>query len=120
MLIKILEDVHDITSRLKEIDSNYFVVYNTCRKCFEIHNSSQKNTFCLVVPYGVLDSRSIDLTLKTRRELLEKILAEIDATNEKIEKENDRKMKDKLVWKIREFASSKCENFNDAYKTKWV
>ena len=124
MLIKILEDTHDITRRLREIDKDYFIVYNTDRKCYEVHNYSQKNTFCLSIPYGSLDARTISLTLKTRREFLDKILAEIDKNNEKLEKDAKKEILDKTSWKLKEmfdFASrNEAENFDDAYITKWA
>lgn len=123
MLIKILEDTHDICSRLKEIDCNYFVVYNSNRECFEVHNSSQKNSYCLTVPFKSLDCRTISLTLKTRREFLEKILNEIDQNNEKLERENKQNLMDKTKWKLKEiysYAKSHDQEIKDAYVTKWA
>ena len=124
MLIKILQDVHDIVLRLREIDCDYFVVYNSERECFEVHNYGQKNTYCLTVPYSQLDCRTVILTLKTRREFLEKILAEIDASNEKLEQENTRSVRDMSEWKAREFYdyANKHEDkkIENAYVTKWA
>lgn len=124
MLIKIFEDVHNITIRLKEIDKNYFVVWNTNKNCYEVHNKKQKPTYCLSVPYPSLDKRTIDLTLKTRRENFDKILAEIDLDNENLEKENSRKIKDIVEWKSKEmfdYANKKGDtDFKDAYVTKWA
>lgn len=122
MLIKILEDVHDITRRLKEIDTDYFVVYNSTKKCFEVHNSSQKHTYCLTIPFKTLDSRAVDLTIKTRRENIEKILKEIDENNNKLEKENLRKLKDKTTYKLKEMYdyANTHQEIKDAYTTKWA
>lgn len=124
MLIRIFEDVFDITKRLKEIDESYFVVYNTQKKKYEVHSSKQKNTYCLTVPTKTLDSRIVGLTLKTRRENYEKILKEIDETNEKIEKESKRQIDDLCEFKAKEmFSYSKSHdeiNFDDAYKTRWA
>ena len=124
MLIKIYEDVFDITKRLKEIDRNYFVVFNTKKQKFEVHNKSQKNTYCLSVPYNTLDIRTIFLTLKSRRENIDKILEEIDVNNQKLEQENNRKIKDLCDFKAKEIFSyaKKHEqpNFENAYKTKWA
>ena len=124
MLIRIFEDVFDITKRLKEIDESYFVVYNTQKKKYEVHSSKQKNTYCLTVPTKTLDSRTVGLTLKTRRENYEKILKEIDETNEKIEKESKRQIDDLCEFKAKEmFSYSKSHdeiNFDDAYKTRWA
>ena len=124
MLIQIKQDAHDIVQRLREIDTYYCVVYNTLRECFEVHNSMQKNTYCLTIPYTQLDCRSITLTLKTRREFLNRILAEIDENNERLDRECKRKIMDMSEWKLKEmydFAQRyDKEEFNDAYITKWA
>ena len=124
MLIKIQNDVHDISKRLKEIDESYFVVFNTATNHFEVHSTKQKQTFCLNVPYAVLDKRTIDLTLKTRRENFDKILAEIDKQNEELDKQNQKQIKNLVEFKAKEmFDYAKkhdATNFNDAYVTKWA
>ncbi len=124
MLIKIEEDVFDIVKRLKEIDFSYYVVFNTQKKKFEVHSSVQKNSYCLTVPYDILDSRTISLTLKTRRENVEKILAEIEEQNKNLEKENKRQIDDLCEDKAKEIFSyaKKHENanLNDAYTTRWA
>ena len=124
MLIKIFNDVHDICFRLKQIDDGYFVVFNTNSNCFEVHNNKQLNTFCLKVPFGCLDKRTVDLTLKTRRENFEKILEEIDNSNQKLEDENKKQIKDLVEFKAKELfdyaQKHDAENFDDAYVTKWA
>lgn len=85
-LLEIKKDLFDIAKRLKEIDRNYLVFYNRKNSCFEVHNTRQKgNTFCLSVPYKVLDARTIDLVFKTRIENAEKLLAELEENNLKME-----------------------------------
>ncbi len=124
MLIRIYEDVFNITNRLKEIDDSYFVVYNTQKKKFEVHSSKQKNTYCLTIQNGGLDARVVPLVLKTRRENYQKIIDEMDRANEEIEKENKRKIKDLCEDKAKEmFSYAKSHddaNFEDAYKTRWA
>lgn len=124
MLIKIFEDTHDIIQRLREINNSYFVVYNTERECFEIHNSGQKNTFCLTVPFPCLDCRAVDLTLKTRRENIDKILNEIDRDNDRIDEQNKKAVRNLSEWKLKEYYSyangHEEKNIANAYVTKWV
>ena len=124
MLIKIFEDVFDITKRLKEIDSTYFVVFNTKKQKFEIHSSNQKNSYCFTVPNNTLDSRAVSLALKTRRENFDKIIKEIDEENKNLEKENKRQIDDLCEFKAKEiFSYAKSHddiNFDDAYKTRWA
>ncbi|HEY8419523.1 MAG TPA: hypothetical protein VIL03_03725 [Clostridia bacterium] len=77
MKIKIENDLYDIANRLKAIDSGYFVLYDTARKKYEVHNSNNiGGTYCLTVPYEKLDARTIDFVQKTRRERFDKLLEE--------------------------------------------
>lgn len=93
MLIEIKNDVYFILSRLKEIDENYQIFYNTRRKVFEVHNKAQiGDSYCLTVPYGVLDSRLIELVRKTRVENSKKLFEEIDKQNEQIENKNKKEI----------------------------
>lgn len=93
MLIEIKNDVYFILSRLKEIDENYQIFYNTRRKVFEVHNKAQiGGSYSLTVPYGVLDSRLIELVRKTRVENSKKLFEEIDKQNEQIENKNKKEI----------------------------
>ena len=88
----IQSDTFYISQRIKEIDESYYIVYNFEKEKFEIHSSSQKgSTYCLTVPYNVLDERTLDLVRKTQSCNVDKIIEEIDKENEKkqrkIEKE---------------------------------
>ena len=97
MLIKILSDNLFITSRLKEIDSSYFVVFNTKLNRYEIHSKRQaENTFCVGLPFSELDERTVNYVLKTRVENIEKILNDIEKNNEKIEKNNKKSILNKI------------------------
>ena len=90
MLIEIKNDVYFILSRLKEIDKNYRIFYNTKNNKFEIHNKAQiGNSYCLTVPYKFLDNRAFELVLKTRVENSKKLFEEIDKQNEKIERKSE-------------------------------
>lgn len=86
MLIPIENDLFDISSRLREIDGDYFIVYNTRRGCYEVHHKGQREgTFCLTVPYGELDSRTVELVKSTRREYMDNVIREIERNNAKLE-----------------------------------
>lgn len=78
---KIESDCQDIVKRLKDIDINYFVVYNLDKQRFELHNSAQKNSYCLTFPYESLDERAIDLALKTRVQNADIIFASLEKEN---------------------------------------
>lgn len=94
-------DPYYISSRIKEIDENYFIVYSTCNKRFELHNAGQLfSTFALTIPYSELDERTISLARKTRKENADKLIREMDEYNSKLEK----KMKDRSIEQIKEVA----------------
>ncbi len=81
-------DVLDIAARLKEIDDGYFIVYNGLFRRLEVHNQKQgANTFCLVVPSNRLNACTVELVRKTRAENADRLLAEIDGHNERVENE---------------------------------
>ena len=124
-LIKIDSDVFDISKRIKEIDKDYYIVYNLKTNKFEVHNSSQNlNSYALTCPYEKLDKRLLDYTMKTRICNSDKLLDEIDNHNRKIEKEIEEKRKDEsgIIFKeIYKYANlSKNFDENKAYKNKWL
>ena len=83
--IEITNDVFDVARRIKEIDENYFVIYDRRLLRFEIHNKRQRpDTLSLVLPYDTLDCRAIDKVLSTRTEYVQKQLAKLDEFNEKL------------------------------------
>lgn len=97
MLISINTDTYFISERVKEIDKNYFLVFNTKSKKYEVHNKGQAdNTFCVGLPFMAIDERVIDLVQKTRVENINKLIEEIEKNNEKIEKQNKNTIKIKI------------------------
>ena len=87
-------DVFGIGDRLREIDADYFVVYNSALRRFEVHHRRQRDTLALVVPYTSLDARTVALTLRTRRENLDRLLKEMDIANQRLEESADKKTLD--------------------------
>ena len=94
--IVIKNDLFDISNRLKSIDKNYFVVFNTAKQKYEIHYKRAKNTYELTLPFNFLDARTIDFVQKTRMENKELIFAEMEKANLKIEAENKNKILNKI------------------------
>ena len=87
MKIKVFSDNFFITSRLKEIDRSYFILYDTNSQKFEVHSSEQfGNSYCLTLPFDVLDERAVDHVLKTRVQNKDEILKELDRQNDLLEK----------------------------------
>ena len=86
MKIKIRHDVYDISNRIKKIDKNYYIVFNTSRACFELHNLGQvKGSYCLTLPFSRLDARVLNLIYKTKSENLKNLIEEIERSNKQVE-----------------------------------
>lgn len=93
MIYKVIKnDIFNISNRIKAIDKKYYVVYNLTRKKFEIHYKRAKNTYELTVPYDSLDARAVAFVLKTRVQNQKAVLEEIEKSNEKLEKQNTKKI----------------------------
>lgn len=124
--IFIKHDVFNIIKKLKKIDKKYFIVYNLNSKKFEVHHKNSANTLQLVLPYDQLDSRTLDLVLKTSVEHQKKLLDDMEKNNQKIEQEKQNRLLDEASFKAKDmlkYAESKTGenvNFNDSYKTKWI
>lgn len=122
MKIKITTDVFNIANRLKSINPNYFIMYNTKTQKFEIHNKQYHNTLCLTLPYDGLDARAITYVLQSEK--VEERLQEIEETNLKLEKQEKENFNDKINYQLTEiYKYAQCNScgFNgDAYKTIWV
>ena len=80
--LDIKDDVYYICQRLKEIDRSYYVLFNLDRKKYEIHSNEQKDTYCFTVPFDQLDERTLFYSLKTRSDRRDKIIKEIEKSNE--------------------------------------
>ncbi len=126
MKILIQNDMFNIAKRLKNIDSDYFVLFNTKNKKFELHNSAQgKSTYCLTFPFDTLDARAIEHTFKTSVRNSSKIFFEIEETNNKIETAQNEKILDecKCIFKdIYNYSNAHTKDFDveDIYKNKWI
>ncbi|MDE7394534.1 MAG: hypothetical protein K2M95_00220 [Clostridiales bacterium] len=80
--IRIENDLFGIANRLRSIDEGYFVVFNTKRGSFEVHNDRQRgSTFSLSIPYPSLDVRTVHLVQRTRAENAKRLFAEMEEAN---------------------------------------
>jgi len=107
MKIKIENDVYAIAKRIKEIDKDYYIVYDTSRQIFEIHNSAQiGGSYCLTLPFNTLDERTLNYVLETSSRNIEKILENIENENKLLENKEKREVlnqaKETLTEKIKE------------------
>ena len=126
-LIYVESDVMDIIKQLKQMDKNYFVMFNPRTQQFEIHNAAQEgSTLSLNLPFGELDTRTIDYAQKYRIENAKKIIAEMEANNLKLEIEKESKNNDasrevlKDVYTYCNRHTGKDALDEGAYKTRFV
>ena len=88
-MIQINGDVYNIAKRIKNIDRNYYVVFNTSKQKFEVHNSAQiGSSYCLTLPYNQLDERALQHVLKNSSDNIEEILKQLENDNKKLESTN--------------------------------
>ena len=86
-LFKMESDCLDIIKRIREIDKDYFVMYDLQEEKFQLHNSSQgRNTYCLTFPFDALDERAYLYTLKTRVQNSDELFKQLEEENAKLEK----------------------------------
>ena len=82
---EIFLDTFDIVKKIKSIDNNYRVFRNIQKHRFEIYYQKGVNLdLQLVVPYGELDYRTINLLNKTKVENADELFKEIDNHNLKL------------------------------------
>lgn len=82
MKVQILNDVYNIAKRIKDIDKNYYIMFDTSTHKFEIHNSNQiGSSYCLTIPFNELDERTLKYVLKTQSVNIDEILNEIEQDN---------------------------------------
>lgn len=123
MKIKIDNDVFEITKRIKEIDEGYYIVFDTKKERYELHNKNQPYTYCLTYPYADLDSRLIDMLLYTNINNIDNILYDIDKNNNNIENNVNKDIKNRSEYMVREIydfasnSSKKCDV--NLFKNEW-
>lgn len=84
----IKNDVFNVANRLKSIDKNYFVIYNSNRQKYEVHYKRSGNTYELTVPYDQLDARTIKLVHTSKVENQKQIFENLEKQNALFEQAN--------------------------------
>ena len=83
MRIRVYDDLYDIDRRIREIDSGYYIVYNTLKKAYEVHHSMQMGgSYCLTLPHKQLDARAVEYVLKTRAHNAARFFEEMESENQ--------------------------------------
>ena len=101
--IPVLSNVYDIPVRLKEVNRDFFCMFNTREQKFEIHDASQLGTtLACVLPFDELDARAISYVREFARERLPIVAAEIERYNEELDRKQKAALIDKANYKCRE------------------
>lgn len=124
-LKEVCDDLFNIANRLKEIDRNYFVVFNKINNRFEVHHKKQKGSTLAFVVVGKLDAGVIKKAIKSSIKFAKDILKQIEIDNCLIEKKNTDKLADENMLKFKsyiEYANAKnCDvDFLWTNQTKWI
>lgn len=124
MKIEIESDVFDIIKRIKDIDKNYYIMYNLDNCKYELHYRGLPNTYCFTCPFDNLDKRFIDLVYKTNIQYIDNIVEDIDNNNVKLEQEYNNKVNSQTNYQLREiynFSNNSSKNLDDvkAFTSVW-
>lgn len=93
MKIEIEQDVFNIVKRLKQIDKDYFVLFNTKSNLFELHAHNQApSSYCLSFQFKELDERALTHTLKTRRQNKDLLFKEMQMQNQRLLENQQQKL----------------------------
>ena len=93
-LQRIRHDLFGIAKRLKSIDRRYELFFNRKKNRYEIYANGAMQ---MALPFERLDARTLTYARKTRLENLEKIIAEIEEGNARLEMEKASKARDKIL-----------------------
>ena len=93
MCLKLItDDLFDIALRLRSVKDSYVVYYNTKKQHYEVRDSARGNCLEFVVPYDELDARTVEYARYSRVENAERIFAEVEEHNRRLEKEQAAKV----------------------------
>ncbi len=93
-LKKISHDLFCIAKRLKSIDKRYELFFNRKKNSYEIYANGAMQ---MALPFERLDARTLMYARKTRLENLEKIIAEIEEENARLEIQKTLEARDKIL-----------------------
>ena len=125
MRIPITHDVFDIVNRIKNIDKDYFIMYNLRNKKFEVHNyKNTPNTYSLTLPYNGLDTNTLYYVQKTHISNIDNVLDEIEKSNNNLINTAKSNLQDLVDYRSKDiykyaFNTTKAFKADSAYKNKW-
>ncbi|MDR3263479.1 MAG: hypothetical protein LBT30_04135 [Clostridiales bacterium] len=103
-LVRIENDLYDIAARLREIDGEYYPVFNKKCRRFEIHRGSGSDTLACIPPFDRLDTRTLEYVRRTRRENAAALMEEIERDNIKAAEERQKRLTEDTLKKAADVA----------------
>ena len=98
-LQKVRHDLLNIAARLKSVDRRYELFFNRKKNRYEIYANGAMQ---IALPFERLDARAIEYARKTRLENLNKLIAEIEAENARLEIENAKRSRQNVLAAVEE------------------
>ncbi|MFV0515776.1 MAG: hypothetical protein ACK5MV_00050 [Aminipila sp.] len=85
-------DVCSIADRIKEIEKEYFIVFNVLRDKYEVHSTANigHDTYCFTVPYKELDGRTLEYCRQTRNDRNVNHYCKMKEKNEMIKRKKEK------------------------------
>lgn len=101
--IPVLSNVYRIPERLKEINPNFFVMFNSATQKFEVHDAAQTmNTFACQLPFDELDARALEYVQKYSFVNLDKLAREVEEHNDRLDEQRKSAILDKAGYKTKQ------------------
>ena len=98
---EIFDDVLSIVPQIKNIDSGYRVFRNHTTHAFEVMKEYGTRLQTEVTYFGTLDERFLRKVWATRKENADKMLKEMEISNQKLEKEENYELFQKIMQDVR-------------------
>ena len=74
-------DVFYIADRIKQIDPEYYILFNKRNRRYQVHAGTGPDTLQLELPFDVLDCRALDYVRQTSVKRLRDYMDELDKYN---------------------------------------
>lgn len=86
-----------IPERIREIDPDYFILFNTYSQKYELHHKMLPwDTYQLTFPYPELDARSVFHVNRTHVRRAKQLQREVEENNRKIDEAKQKRFKDQV------------------------
>lgn len=123
MTIRVKSDVFNISKRVKEINSDYYIMFNNKAKKYELHsNMYGRNSHIITLPFSALDERAIHYINKALNTINN--IDDIDKYNQKIKEkilEKNREESKYKIEKIYDYSNKKSNKISEnKFENKWI